>query len=166
MADLPSPSSQQPAPSPTRAPSTRGPLGRALGFVLRKLFGGIQALITVPIILGLLYVGWLSLVYLWNYNYSTGTRTGIIRKVSYKGRPFCKFVSVQMALGGSSGQLVAAPEIWEFTIDDDRDEAPLRQALETAARSQKLTTVRYRQDMKNLPWRWCVDTQYHAIKVE
>lgn len=154
--------------SPGAARPRRGPFGRAAIFLLRGIYGGLRALVTVPLTVGTLYIGWLVLVYAWHYNYSSGTRTGIVRKVSHKGSPVCKYVSVELAVLGNSGngQLPLAPEVWEVTVDDDRPEAPLRKALEAAERSQKPTTIRYRQDKKRLPWRWCVDTEYHAVAVE
>ena len=167
-----SPDQAQLAPPPGAGPvptrPRRGLLGRTVIFLLRGIYGGMRALATVPLTVATLYIGWLVLVYAWHYNYSSGTRTGIVRKVSHKGSPLCKYVSVEMAILGNSGggQVPIAPEVWEVTVDDDNPNTPLRLALEAAQRSQKPTTIRYRQDRKRLPWRWCVDTEYHAVAAE
>lgn len=151
---------------PAKPVARRGLLSRALRWILRLIYGGKRALLTVPFTLGALYLGWLMTVYWWNYNYSTGIRTGVINKVSFKGRPLCKYVAADMPLIGAPGQVNTNAETFTFTIDDERENAPLLLQLQTAEKSQKPVTVHYRQDLKMLPWRWCVETQYHATKIE
>ena len=63
------------------------------------------------------FVGVEALRVWWFRGYSRGTRTGIIRKISYKGPPYCKYMAGEMALQGTlPGQPV---EIWEFSVDNE-----------------------------------------------
>jgi len=95
-----------------------------------------------------LFVGIEALRVWWFHAYSRGTRTGIIRKLSYKGPPYCKYVSGEMALQGTlPGQPV---EIWEFSIDDESDANPVMKAMHEAEKSGERITLRYRQDLHSL----------------
>ena len=58
----------------------------------------------------------------WYRGFSKGARTGVIRKVSVKGPPYCKYLSGEMALQSAG---LVAPEIWEFSVDDDADTNPV-----------------------------------------
>src|SRR5262249_38613711 len=84
--------------------------------------------------IGLVILGVLGLVALWQFasyefksGYSKGSRTGIVRKVSTKGPPYCKYLEGELALqGGVPG---VAQEIFRFTVDDHSDNNPIVQAL-------------------------------------
>ena len=135
----------------------------------------------VKIVLGIL--GVLGLVALWQWasyffksGYSKGSRTGVIRKVSVKGPPYCKYLEGEMVLQGSTPG--AVQETFLFTVDDDRDSNPIVQALKKAEREGTRITVDYRQD-KNLWWRCndggkpvgsvepaLADSHYYVVKVE
>jgi hypothetical protein len=109
----------------------------------------------------------------WNQSYSRGTRTGILRKLSIKGSPLCKFVSGELALAGQVPGL--AQDIWMFTLDDTNESNPLFVKLRAAERSAKPVTVEYRQDRGNtakLSQAFCPKTgedsppEYYAISVQ
>jgi hypothetical protein len=109
-----------------------------------------------------LYAGYQALKFWWYTGYSKGSRTGIIRKLSLKGPPYCKYISAEMALQGTGpGQ---PPEIWEFSLDKEDQSSPLYKQLEEAQRAAKPVTLRYRQDLK-MWWR-CAPTEYFVTEVE
>ncbi len=106
--------------------------------------------------------GVLTARYYWYYGYSKGTRTGVIRKVSEMGPPFCKYLSGELVLNGAvPGQL---PEIWYFSVDNSKDDNPLVQDLYKLAKDGSRVTLRYRQDLKSL-YR-CAPTEYFVTGVE
>lgn len=99
----------------------------------------------------------------WFRGYSNGSRTGIVRKVSIKGPPYCKYFSGELALqGGQPGQ---PPEIWEFSIDGaDDTNNPLVVKLNEAERSGERVTLNYRQDLHSL-FR-CTPSEYFVTGVD
>ena len=128
--------------------------------ILKTLTRGRRWRVTVPLTLLLGFLAWQGLCYWWYRGYSRGTRTGIVRKVSLKGPPYCKFTSVEMVLSGLLPG--AAPEVWNFSLDDDK--SPLLEKLRTVERSGARITVEYRQDLHK--WWACADTEYFAVGVE
>lgn len=109
--------------------------------MLKILLGVFAGVSLVAVILGLRF--W------WNYGYSRGARTGIIRKVSEKGPPYCKYLSAELVLQGNlPGQ---ALEVWEFSVDDNSDKNPLVQQLYTAAREGSKVTIQYPSSQKYAP---------------
>ena len=167
-----SPTSSAPAASPApAAPKPRRSLG---GLLLRLLFGGKRAIVTVPVLLLGGWIGWKSMVYAWYRGASHGERTGVIVKVSRKGSPLCRYESVEMRVGQQVGATVLGADLWEFTVDGAY--SWLIPQLEEAGRKQVPVTVKYRQDTfdvgnktspapNNLPWNYCVETSYHATGV-
>lgn len=122
--------------------------------MLKILLGVFAGVSLVAVIFGLRF--W------WNYGYSRGARTGIIRKVSEKGPPYCKYLSAELVLQGNlPGQ---ALEVWEFSVDDNSDKSPLVQQLYAAARDGSKVTIQYRQDRKSL-YR-CTPSEYFATGLE
>jgi hypothetical protein len=119
-------------------------------------------------ILMFLVTAWQYVSYWLARGYSRGSRTGIIRKVSVKGPPYCKYLEGEMALqGGNIGQ---PAEIFKFTVDDHGDANPIVQELKKAERDGARVTLDYRQD-KSLWWRCngggiVPDGQYFIVKVE
>jgi hypothetical protein len=124
---------------------------------------------------GLLFLvsAWQYLSFWLSYGYSRGSRTGILRKVSVKGPPYCKYLEGELALqGGNPGQMV---ETFTFTVDDHSESNPLVLELKKAERDGARVTLDYRQD-KHLWWRCNAggkagsgefpNSQYYAIKVE
>ena len=107
---------------------------------IRLVLGVVGALV--------LFAGVEALRVWWFHAYSRGTRTGIIRKLSHKGPPYCKYVSGEMALQGTlPGQPV---EIWEFSIDDESESNPVMKAMHEAEKTGERITLQYRQDLHSL----------------
>lgn len=119
-------------------------------------------IVLIPLGLVTLVAAWQGLTYLWRHGYSTGERSGIVRKLSIKGPPYCKYLSGELVLQGSLPGM--GGEIWEFTVDN-RDEAnPLVKELHLAERSGARTTLKYRQDIPM--WWTCTPLQYKIVGVE
>lgn len=109
-----------------------------------------------------LFVGVEALRVWWFRGYSRGTRTGVVRKISYKGPPYCKYMAGEMALQGTQpGQPV---EIWEFSVDDESAANPLVKQLHDAERSGERVTLQYRQDLHSL-FR-CTPSEYFIVGIE
>jgi hypothetical protein len=104
---------------------------------------------------------WQGFRYWWFHGYSTGERTGIIRKVSVRGSPVCKYMESEMALTASG---VSNPEIWTFSIDDYGDTNPLMKQLREAERDGTRVTLHYRQDLKS--WWRCNPNEYFITGFE
>jgi len=116
----------------------------------------------LPVALIVVWQGWRGIEFLWYRGYSVGTRTGVVRKVSVKGPPYCKYMSGEMMMQGS---LPGMPfESWEFSVDDDRPESPVVKALHDAERKGERITLQYRQDRKSL-FR-CTPSEYFVTGVE
>jgi hypothetical protein len=121
-----------------------------------------RLLILIPVALVVLFVGFEALRVWWFHGYSKGARTGVVRKVSVKGPPYCKYLSGELVLqGGQPGQ---APEVWEFSVDDDGDSSPIVVALKDSERSGARVTLDYRQDLHSL-FR-CTPSEYFVTRVE
>ena len=105
---------------------------------------------------------WQGLSFWWKYAYSRGTRTGVIRKISVKGSPVCKYLAAELVLQGTvPGQ---PADVFEFSIDDKSDSNPLVKDLHDAERSGGRVTLTYRQDRK-IWWR-CNPAEYYVVKIE
>src|SRR5262245_59454301 len=88
---------------------------------------------------------WQGLSYWWHHGYSSGERTGVVRKLSVKGSPVCKYAEGELALIGSGiGQNV---EIFKFSVDDHSDASPVMKKLRDAERAGARVTLHYRQDL-------------------
>ncbi len=126
-----------------------------------KLGPRIKVGLAVFVVLGLL-AAWQGFRFWWYHGYSTGERTGILRKLSVKGSPMCKYAEGELALSG--GQMGQPVEIWTFSVDDQRDGNPIMQQLREAERSGTRVTLQYRQDLKS--WWRCTPHEYFVTKVE
>ncbi len=114
------------------------------------------------VVLLLLAGAWQGVRYWWLHNYSNGSRTGIIRKISVKGSPVCKFLSGEMVLVGAvPGQV---PQVFSFTVYDDRPTNPVVKQLHDAERSGKTVTLNYQENRAR--WWQCADTNYYIVGVE
>jgi hypothetical protein len=98
----------------------------------------------------------------WYYGYSRGQRTGVVRKVSVKGPPTCKYLSGEMVLQGAGGLVPA--EVWEFSVDDPSDANPVVVALREAEKRGDRVTLQYRQDLHAM-FR-CTPSEYFVTQVE
>jgi hypothetical protein len=119
--------------------------------------------------IGLVILGLLGLVAAWQgitfwlaTGYSRGTRTGVVRKVSVSGPPYCKNLRGELVLQTSS--LVQNDPPFEFTVDDYSDKNQVVQDLKKAERDGVRVTLTYRFD-RPLWWR-CNSLQYYVEKVE
>lgn len=119
------------------------------------------ALFLLPVLLVLLAGAGLGLRYWWFRGYSKGTRTGVVRKVSIKGPPYCKYLSGELVVAAGA-QL--QPEVWEFSVDDDTETNPVVVALHEAEKKGERVTLHYRQDLHSL-YR-CTPSEYFITKVE
>jgi hypothetical protein len=118
-------------------------------------------LVLAPFVLLLLFGGYEGIRVWWYHAYSKGSRTGVIRKVSVRGPPYCKYLSGEMALQSAG---LVAPEIWEFSVDDDSELNPVVVALHAAEKNGDRVTLDYRQDLHSL-FR-CTPSEYFITKVE
>ena len=119
-------------------------------------------MILVPIALLLLFVGYEGARVWWYRGYSVGARTGVIRKLSVRGPPYCKYLSGELVLQGTQPGQPA--ETWEFSIDDDSDKNPVVKQLHDAEKSGERITLDYRQDLHAL-FR-CSPSEYFVTRVE
>ena len=117
--------------------------------------------IGIPVLLLLVFVSFEALRVWWYRGYSKGSRTGVVRKVSVKGPPYCKYLSGEMALqGGVPGQ---EQEVWEFSLDDDSEKNPSVHSLKEAEKTGERVTLDYRQDLHSL-FR-CTPSEYFVTGV-
>jgi hypothetical protein len=119
-------------------------------------------LILAPFLGLLLIVAGLGIRYWWYRGYSQGARTGVVRKISVKGPPYCKYLSGEMVV--QSAVPMQAAEVWEFSVDDDGDGNPLVKKLHDAEKNGQRVTLDYRQDLHSL-YR-CTPSEYFVTKVE
>ena len=119
----------------------------------KKIFlGGFLVFLLIPLFVG----GKLW----WYRGYSTGSRTGVVRKVSIKGSPVCKYMAVEMAVQSSG----VALDTWEFSVDNEDPKNPVVQKLKEAEKTGARVTVDYRQDLNQ--WYRCSPSEYFATDVE
>jgi len=131
---------------------------------MAKPFVRVLMILAVPTVILGGVAAWQGTVHWWNKGYSTGTRTGVLRKVSMKGTPLCRYASVEMVMQGSVA-LGAPTDGFEFTLDDSSEQNPLYQKLQEAERRGRPVTVQYRQDLHKWWWRDCVTTEYYATGI-
>ena len=99
------------------------------------------------------------------YPYSTGTRTGYMRKLSHKGMVFKTYEGELQMPGITSAadgnQMVTGGNIWLFSVKRGDDEVV--QALQTAEANNARVTLHYTQYLKQFEWRG--ETVYFVTKV-
>lgn len=106
---------------------------------------------------------WQYVSYLFKFGYSRGERTGIVRKISVKGPPGCKFLEGEMSLQGAT--VAQQQDVWNFSVDDDSEGNPLVQQLKKAEHDGSRVTLEYRQD-KPMWFRFCNKSEYFITKVQ
>jgi hypothetical protein len=117
--------------------------------------------IAIVAIVGLM-AAWQGIRFWWYHGYSSGERTGVVRKLSVKGSPICKYAEGELALAGSApGQNV---EVWTFSTDNHSDPNPIMKQLREAERTGTRVTLHYRQDLKS--WWRCTPHEYFVTSVE
>ncbi len=103
-----------------------------------------------------------------NYEYSSGSRAGVINKMSHKGLIW-KTYEGQMALEGivSSGERMGA-NLWEFSVDNQtrhgENKEELAKKLNEALESGQKIKVKYIEVICGWPWRG--STGYYVQSVE
>ena len=78
-----------------------------------------------------LLLGWQLIRAWWYHGVSTGTRSGIVRKISKKGSPLCRYWVGELVITNAN-VIGALPEIWEFNLDVQSDRDPLIAELQKA----------------------------------
>lgn len=116
------------------------------------------------VILGVLAVltavlGWQLVRAWWYHGVSTGTRSGIVRKVAKKGSPLCRYWVGELVITNTT-VIGAVPEVWEFNIDAPTDTDPLIAEMQKFEASGQRTTLRYRQDKGK--WWACSSIEYYV----
>ncbi|HEY4117527.1 MAG TPA: hypothetical protein VGM56_06710 [Byssovorax sp.] len=119
-------------------------------------------LILAPIGLVLAYALLQTAEYFYFRGYSTGERSGIVRKLSIKGSPVCKYFSGELLLQGLQPGLQS--DVFEFSVDDDKETNPIVKALHDAERSGNRVTLHYRQDLHSM-YR-CTPSEYFITSVD
>ena len=126
-----------------------------------KIGRNVKIGIVVFLFVGVL-AAWQGIRFWWYHGYSSGERTGVVRKLSIKGTPLCKYAEGELALaGGVPGQNV---EIFTFSVDDKSESHPLMKQLREAERTGSRVTLHYRQDLKS--WWRCTPHEYFITSVE
>ena len=105
---------------------------------------------------------WQGLSYAWHRGYAHGSATGVIRKVSVHGPPYCKFLTGELVFQGS--QPGHQQELFDFSVDSDSDTNPIVVQLKEAERTGARVTLDYRQDLK--PWWRCNPSENFVTAVE
>lgn len=119
---------------------------------------------TILAVAGVLVVvgGWSALSIAWKLGYAHGTATGVVRKVSVHGPPYCKILTGELVFQGSNPTQQA--ELFKFSVDDQADTNPIVRDLKNAERDGKRVTLDYRQDRK--VWWRCNPSEYFITAVE
>jgi hypothetical protein len=107
-------------------------------------------------IVGFCFLVWgLILVY---YNYSEGSRAGIVRKLSHKGFVFKTW---EGELDMTNYANMGANNIWYFSVCEDETEV-IKQ-LQEAEANHKRVSLHYKQKLRQFSWRG--ETKYFIDKV-
>ena len=106
--------------------------------------------------------GWTALSIAWRIGYAHGTVTGIVRKVSVHGPPYCKVLTGELVYQAANpGQ---HPDVFGFSVDDHAETNPIVRDLKDAERDGKRITLDYRQDRQ--AWWRCNRSEYFITAVE
>lgn len=123
----------------------------------------------IRLILGILVVvlaaaGWTALSISWRRGYAHGTVTGVVRKVSVHGPPYCKILTGELVYQGGKGGGGQLQEVFDFSVDNDSDANPVVRDLRAAERDGQRVTLDFRQDRK--VWWRCNPSEYFITAVE
>lgn len=95
-------------------------------------------------------------------NFSEGSRSGIVQKISKKGVVF-KTYEGQMDIGGlQATQGGKMTSVFEFSVDDDQKQ--LIKMLEEVSATGERVTLKYEEKFFQFPWRG--DTKYFVVELE
>jgi hypothetical protein len=112
-------------------------------------------------VFGLLFL-WQWTSYLFKAGYSKGTRTGLVRKVSVKGPPYCKYLEGEMVLQGT---MIQGEPPFQFSVDDESEKNPIVQKIKQAERDGVRVTLDYRYDKTKDIWWYCNPNEYYITNV-
>jgi hypothetical protein len=105
---------------------------------------------------------WQGLTLIWHRGYAHGAVTGVVRKISVHGPPYCKILTGELVYQGTAPGQHA--ELFHFSVDDEKDGNPIVVDLKAAERTGKPVTLDYRQDVK--PWWRCNPSEFFVTTVE
>jgi hypothetical protein len=114
----------------------------------------------VAILLGV--AAWQGLSLVWNRGYARGSVTGVVRKVSVHGPPYCKILTGELVY--QTGNTGPKADLFHFSVDDADDDNPVVRSLEEAERKGGRVMLQYRQDRK-MWWR-CNPSEFYITGVE
>lgn len=98
----------------------------------------------------------------WLRGVSAGRKTGVLKKISRKGSPLCRYWLGELLV--SNPALFGAPtELWEFTIDAVGDTDPFLRQLQEAESSSRRISIEYRQDKGR--WWACSPNEFHVTSI-
>jgi hypothetical protein len=105
------------------------------------------------------FLGWF--MFIWYANYSDGSRTGYITKLSHKGVIF-KTWEGEMNFGffGLGQNTKASENIWHFSVLND----DVAQQIQLASETGQKVTVFYKQKYQKIFFRG--DTEYFVYRVD
>src|SRR5262245_16159855 len=85
-------------------------------------------------LIALLVTAWQLLRAWWLRGFSFGSRSGILRKISYTGSPLCKYWHGELMV--SNPAVVAGPaEVWDFSVHAEANGDPIIAQLKQAEAS-------------------------------
>ncbi len=140
-----------------------------MGKFFRDQYGDIRAGRVLAIATALVFaatIGWCY--FLNNYEYSSGSRAGVVNKISKKGLIWKTYES-QIALEGIvSGDTGVGANIWDFSLDNQARHGEnieeIAKKLSEALESGQKFKVKYIQVLGGWPWRG--STGHYAQSVE
>ncbi|MEO0044061.1 MAG: hypothetical protein RL329_3509 [Bacteroidota bacterium] len=97
-------------------------------------------------------------LFLMYYNYSSGSRGGIVRKLSHKGFIFKTW---EGELDMTNYAAMGANNIWYFSVCED--EAEVIKQLQDAEANHKRVSLYYKEKLRKFAWRG--ETKYFIDKV-
>ncbi|MBS3124447.1 hypothetical protein J4437_07520 [Candidatus Woesearchaeota archaeon] len=117
----------------------------------KLIIGGLAALVVaLPLTCG---------VALNDYNYSEGSRVGVVVKYSKKGFPGCKTYEGTLALEGQASTGATSGRTWDFSVDESSIDTQVKSALD----SGKRVKLDYQQHLWTWPCRG--NTEYFLTEV-
>jgi hypothetical protein len=119
-------------------------------------------IILAALIIAVAIAGWTALSIAWRSGYGRGTVSGVVRKVSVHGPPYCKILTGELVYQASNaGQ---QQDLFDFSVDNDSESNPIVHDLRQAERDGKRVTLDFRQD-RRVWWR-CNPSQYFITAVQ
>lgn len=119
-----------------------------------------KGLLWISLLVLLVFLSWFLFIYY--ANYSDGSRTGYVTKISHRGVLFKTWEGEMnfgfFGVGGQSGK--PSENIWYFSVDDKA----VAQEVQKASETGKKVTLFYKQKYRKLFFRG--DTEYLVYRVD